>query len=68
MITMNKMSIKNQRIFLVTRKDLAVGGWGLENPYGVRILNPLEIIGLSLMAGQKNNGFLPLWLNLLKDP
>ena len=40
--------IKNQRIFLTTRKDLGVGGWGLENPYGVRILNPLEIIGRSL--------------------
>ncbi len=25
------------------RKDLGVGGWGLENPYGIRILNPLEI-------------------------
>ena len=42
------MSIENQRIFLVIRKDLGVGGWGLENPYGVRILNPLEIIGQSL--------------------
>ncbi len=25
-----------------------VDGWGLHNPYGVRILNPLEIIGRSL--------------------
>ncbi len=25
-----------------------MGGWGLENPYGVRILNTLEIIGRSL--------------------
>ena len=36
-------------IFLVTRKDLGMGGWGLKNPYGVRILNLLEIIGRSLM-------------------
>ncbi len=42
------MSIENQRIFLAPRKDLGVGGWGLDNPYGVRILNPLEIIGQSL--------------------
>ena len=48
MITMNKTSIENQRIFLSSRKDLEVVGWGLENPYGVRILNPLEIIGRSL--------------------
>ncbi len=47
---MNKTSIENQRIFLATRKDLGVGGWGLENTYGVRILNPLEIIGRSLTA------------------
>ncbi len=40
--------LKNQRISLVTCKDLGVGGWGLDNPYGVRILNPLEIIGRSL--------------------
>ncbi len=39
---------ENQRIFLSTCKDLGVGGWGLRNPYGVRILNPLEIIGRSL--------------------
>ncbi len=45
---MNKMPIENQRIFLTPRKDLEVGGWGLDNPYGVRILNPLEIIGRSL--------------------
>ncbi len=37
-----------QRIFLTSRKDLGMGRWGLENPYGVRILNPLEIIGRSL--------------------
>ncbi len=46
---MNKMSIENQRIFLAHRKILGVGGWGLDNPYGVRILNPLEIIGRSLI-------------------
>ncbi len=45
---MNKTFIENQHIFLRTRKDLVVGGWGLEIPYGVRILNPLEIIGRSL--------------------
>ncbi len=45
---MTKKSIKNQHNFLATRKDLGVGGWGLKNPYGVRILNPLEIIGQSL--------------------
>ncbi len=27
-----------------------MGGWGLKNPYGVRILNPLEIIGRSLIG------------------
>ncbi len=37
--------LKNQRISLATCKDLGVGGWGLDNPYGGRILNPLEIIG-----------------------
>ena len=47
---MNKMSIENQRIFFAPRKDLGVGGWGLDNPYSVRILNPLEIIGRSLMS------------------
>ncbi len=26
-----------------------MGGWGLENPYDVRILNALEIIGRSLI-------------------
>ena len=45
MNTMNKTSIKNQHIFLATRKNKEVGGWGLLNPDGVRILNPLEIIG-----------------------
>ncbi len=40
--------IENQCIFLTSRKDLGVGWRGLENPYGVRILNPLEIIGRSL--------------------
>ncbi len=48
MITKNKMSTENQRIFLATRKDLGMGGWGLDNPYSVRILNTLEIIGRSL--------------------
>ena len=33
MITMNKTSIEKQH------KDLGIGGWGLENSYGVRILN-----------------------------
>ncbi len=47
-ITMNETSIENQRIFVASRKDLGVGGWGLENSYGVRILNLLEIIGRSL--------------------
>ncbi len=47
---MNKMSIENQRIFLAPRKDLGMGGWGLDNPYGVRILNPLEIIERSLIG------------------
>ncbi len=42
---MNKMSIENQRIFLASCKDLGVRGWGLKISYGVRILNPLEIIG-----------------------
>ena len=42
---MNKMSTENQHIFLAPRKDLGVSGWGLDNPSGVRILNPLEIIG-----------------------
>ncbi len=59
MIYMNKMSIENQRIFLALRKDLGVGGWGLDNPYGVRILNPLEIIGQSL-RGMKNKNLLGL--------
>ncbi len=40
--------IENQCIFLTTRRALGMGGWGLENSYGVRILNPLEIIGRSL--------------------
>ncbi len=44
--------VENQRIFLSTRKDLGVGGWGLKYPYGVRILNPLEIIGQSLISVQ----------------
>ncbi len=35
---------------VASRKDLGVGGWGLENSYGVRILNPLEIIGRPLMT------------------
>ncbi len=38
---------ENQHIFIATHKDLGVGGWGLKNPYGVR-MNPLEIIGRSL--------------------
>ncbi len=50
MINMNKMSIENQHIFLAPRKHLGVGRWGLDNPYGVRILNPLEITGRSLRA------------------
>ncbi len=49
MITMNKTSSKNQHIFLSSGKDLEVGGWGLENPYGVRILNSLKIVGRSLI-------------------
>ncbi len=53
MITLYKTCIENQRIFLATRKDLGVGGWGLEIPYGVRILNPLEIIGRSLITISK---------------
>ncbi len=48
MINMNNMSIENQHIFLAPHKDLGVGGWVLDNPYGVGILNPLEIIGRSL--------------------
>ncbi len=48
MITLNKTCIENQLIFVATRKNLGVGGWGLDIPYGVRILNPLEIIGRSL--------------------
>ena len=43
------IEIENQHIFLAPCKDLGVGGWGLDNPYGVRILNPLEIIGRSLI-------------------
>ncbi len=38
------MSVENQRI----HKDLGVGWRGLENPYSVRILNPLKIIGRPL--------------------
>ena len=49
-ITMNETSIEHQRIFVTSRKDLGVDGWGLENTYGVRILNPLEIIGRSLRS------------------
>ncbi len=45
MITVNKTSIENQRVFLAICIDKGVDGWGLENPYGVRIINPLEIIG-----------------------
>ena len=48
MSNINKMSIEYQHIFLAPRKDLGVGGWGRDNPFGVRILNPLEIIGQSL--------------------
>ena len=44
-LTMTKKTIRNQHIFLATRKDLGVGGWGLKNPDSVRILNSLEIIG-----------------------
>ena len=47
--------IENQRIFLSTRKDLGVGGWGPENPYGVRILNMLEIIGRPLIGHEIRN-------------
>ena len=43
---------ENQRISLQICKDLGVGGCGLENPYGVRILNPLEIIGRALNGVQ----------------
>ncbi len=48
MVLLSNYCIENQRIFLGTCKDLGVRGWGLENPYSVRILNPLEIIGRSL--------------------
>ena len=48
------MSIENQHIFLATRTDLGVGGWC---PYGVRILNPLKIIGRSIMEFLFNNVF-----------
>ncbi len=44
---MNKMSIENQRIhgiFLAPRKDLGVGWWCLDNPYGLRILNPFKYL------------------------
>ena len=47
MINMNKMSIENQRIhgiFLAPRKDLGVGWWCLDNPYGLRILNPFKYL------------------------
>ena len=49
MITVNKTCIENQHIFVGTCKDLGVGGWGLKNPYCVRILNLLKIIGRSLI-------------------
>ncbi len=44
MITMNKTSTENQHIFLASRKDLGMGGWGLESvgnywtiPYEIHI-------------------------------
>ncbi len=52
--------IENQCISLQICKDLGVGGWGLDNPYDVRILNPLEIIGRSLTGGK------PIWRKQLK--
>ncbi len=39
-------------IFLATCKDLGVGWWSLKNPYGLRILKPLKIIGRSLKKGE----------------
>ena len=63
LVLFSNYCIENQRIFLVTRKDLGVGGWGLENPYSVRILNLLEIIGRSLRGILLNiitlNGIIP---------
>ncbi len=49
LITLSKTFIDNQHIFITTCKDLGVDGWDLINPYGVRILNLLEIIGRSLI-------------------
>ncbi len=50
--------IKKQRILLTARKDLGVGGCYLKNPYGVRILNALAIIGRSLSTDEKKILFL----------
>ncbi len=45
-----KTSFENQHIFFVTCKELGMSGWGLANPYDVRILNLLRIIGRTLRA------------------
>ncbi len=34
--------------YCAARKDLGMGGWGLGNPYRVRILKSIRIIGPSL--------------------
>ncbi len=60
--------IENQRIFLTTRKDFGVGEWGLDNPYGVRILNPLEIIGRSLKSVMKKIHLFKIQLNFFDKP
>ncbi len=66
-----QVSTENQLIFLPSCKDLGVGGWGLKNPYVVRILNPLEIIGRSLKLDchktnhtQKSLTYLVEWCRL----
>ena len=48
LVPLSATCIENQHVFLTTCKDLGVGGWGPVIPYGVRILNPLEIIGQPL--------------------
>ncbi len=65
-----KTCIENHRIFLVTRKNLGVGGWGLENPYGVRIYirwklleDPL-VLSSCLKSDSLYNIF--FWLGVLK--
>ena len=63
MITMNKSSIENQHIFLALVRIW--GWWGLKNAYGVRILNPLKIIGRSLTkADRKTHSFTCTFFNL----